>query len=149
MALAGFVAQLWQQYGLKLMRYCGVSAFNLVFGQSLLLFFHSGLDWPGWIANVAAVVISAGPAYLLSRHWVWQQSGPNRLKTEVLPFWSLALLGLLISTVAVAIVDSKYDGALPVMAASIGSFFLVWIFKFFVLDKWMWRSADAVVAEPV
>jgi putative flippase GtrA len=149
MPLAGFVAQLWQQYGLKLIRYCGVSVFNLVFGQSLLLSFHSGLGWPGWIANVAAVVISAGPAYLLSRHWVWQQSGPNSLKAEVLPFWSLAILGLLISTVAVAIVDSKYDGALPVMAASIGSFFLVWIFKFFVLDKWMWRSADSVVAETV
>ena len=149
MPLAAIVPQLWQNYGLKLIRYCGVSAFNLVFGQSLLLLFHSGFKWPGWIANIAAVVISAGPAYLLSRHWVWQQSGPNRLKSEVVPFWSLALLGLLISTVAVAVVDSRYDGALPVAAASIGSFGFVWIFKFFVLDKWMWRSTGHVVAETV
>ncbi len=72
------------------------------------------------------------------------------MKTEVVPFWSMALLGLLISTVAVAIVDDHYDGALPVAAASIGAFFLVWIFKFFVLDKWMWReSFDEMVAEPL
>ena len=50
----------------KLLRYCGVSVFNLLFGQSLLFFFHSIADWPGWIANVTAVMISAVPAYLLS-----------------------------------------------------------------------------------
>ena len=136
-----FVEQLAQRYFRKLLRYFGVSAFNLVFGQSLLFFFHSIVDWPGWVANIAAVMISAVPAYLLSRHWVWQQRGRNRFKTEVLPFWSMAFLGLTISTVAVAVVDNRYDGALPVQLASVGSFFVVWIMKFFVLDRLMWRNA--------
>lgn len=138
--LPEFVEQLTQRYLRKLLRYFGVSAFNLVFGQSLLFFFHTIVDWPGWIANITAVMISAVPAYLLSRHWVWQQRGRNRFKTEVLPFWSMAFLGLTISTVAVAIVDDQYDGALPVQLASVGSFFLVWIMKFFVLDRLMWRN---------
>jgi putative flippase GtrA len=152
-ALPELVERLVQQYFRKLLRYCGVSVFNLCFGQSLLFFFHSILDWPGWIANVTAVMISAGPAYLLSRHWVWRQRGPNSFKTEVLPFWSMAFLGLTISTVAVAIVDDHYDGALPVQLASVASFFVVWILKFFVLDRLMWRHAHvtpiAAATEPV
>jgi putative flippase GtrA len=136
-----FIEQLAERYLRKLLRYCGVSAFNLCFGQSLLFFFHSILDWAGWIANIAAVMVSAVPAYLLSRHWVWQQRGRNRFKTEVLPFWSMAFLGLTLSTVAVAIVDNRYDGALPVQLANVGSFFVVWVMKFFVLDRLMWPHA--------
>jgi len=45
-ALPEFVERLVQQYLRKLLRYCGVSIFNLFFGQSLLFFFHSILDWP-------------------------------------------------------------------------------------------------------
>jgi putative flippase GtrA len=152
-ALPEFVERLVQQYLRKLLRYCGVSIFNLFFGQSLLFFFHSILDWPGWVANVTAVTISAVPAYLLSRHWVWRQRGRNSFTTEVLPFWSMALLGLIISTVAVAIVDDRYDGALPVQLASVASFGVVWVLKFFVLDRLMWRHAHDVplgaTAEPV
>jgi putative flippase GtrA len=153
-ALPEFVDRLVQQYWRKLLRYCGVSVFNLLFGQSLLFFFHSIADWPGWIANVTAVMISAVPAYLLSRHWVWGQRGPNSFKSEVLPFWLMALLGLTLSTVAVAIVDSRYDGAWPVQMASVGAFFLVWILKFFVLDRFMWRHShltpvSAAATEPV
>ena len=153
-ALPEFVDRLVQQYWRKLLRYCGVSVFNLFFGQSLLFFFHSIADWPGWIANVTAVMISAVPAYLLSRHWVWGQRGPNSFKSEVLPFWLMALLGLTLSTVAVAIVDSRYDGAWPVQMASVGAFFLVWILKFFVLDRFMWRHShltpvSAAATEPV
>ena len=141
-ALLEFVDRLVQQYWRKLLRYGGVSVFNVLFGQSLLFFFHTVIDWPGWIANVTAVMISAVPAYLLSRHWVWGQRGPHSFKAEVLPFWSMALLGLTLSTVAVAIVDNHYDGAWPVQLASLAAFFLVWILKFFVLDRLMWRESQ-------
>jgi len=142
LALPESIERLIEEYFRKLMRYCGVSVFNLFFGQSLLFFFHSILDWPGWIANITAVMISAVPAYLLSRHWVWGQRGRNSFKTEVLPFWSMAFLGLVISTVAVAIVDEHSDSAVAVQLASIASFFVVWVLKFFVLDRLMWRDAD-------
>jgi putative flippase GtrA len=153
LALPESVERLIEQYFRKLMRYCGVSVFNLFFGQSLLFFFHSILDWPGWIANITAVMISAVPAYLLSRHWVWGQRGRNSFKTEVLPFWSMAFLGLTISTVAVAIVDEHFDSAVAVQLASVASFFVVWILKFFVLDRLMWREPGtagvAATTEPV
>jgi putative flippase GtrA len=141
--------RLWQEYGLKLFRYCGVSVFNLVFGQSLLLLFYSGLDWSAPVSNVAAVCISAGPAYLLSRKWVWGQTGSHSVRDEIAPFWGLALLGLLISTITVSIADDRWESGLAVSIANIGAFGLVWVFKFFILEKIMWKEAvEAVEIEP-
>ncbi len=144
----GLVQRLWLQHGAKIMRYCGVSAFNVIFGQSLLFFFHGVAGWPGWTANVAAVAISAVPAYLLSRHYVWGQRGPNSLRSEVLPFWTMAFIGLAMSTGVIAVVDRKWGGSLSVALASFCSFGVVWFAKFFVLDKWMWKHAHPPVSVP-
>jgi putative flippase GtrA len=141
--------RLWQEYGLKLFRYCGVSVFNLFFGQSLLLLFYSGFGWPAAASNVTAVCISAGPAYLLSRKWVWGQTGTHSVRDEIAPFWGLALLGLLISTISVSIADDRWESSLAVSAANIGAFGIVWVFKFFILEKIMWKEAvEAVEVEP-
>jgi putative flippase GtrA len=141
------LARLWQFYGVKFFRYCGVSAFNVVFGQSLLFLFNSVMDWPAWLANVAAVCISAGPAYLLSRHWVWGQRGSHSVRDEIAPFWGLALLGLLISTVTVSWTDHRWpDNGVAVQLASLAAFGLVWVFKFVILEKLMWKEI-AEVAE--
>jgi putative flippase GtrA len=142
--------RLWQDYGLKLFRYCGVSAFNVVFGQALLVLFYTVFGWPGGWANFAAVCISAGPAYYLSRRWVWGQTGSHSVRSEIAPFWGLALLGLAISTVAVAFADREWGSGLAVVLASIASFGVVWIFKFFILEKWMWKQAvDEAVEEAI
>jgi putative flippase GtrA len=120
-----------------------------VFGQSLLLLFYGGFGWAAAVANVAAVCISAGPAYLLSRKWVWGQTGSHSVRDEIAPFWGLALLGLLISTITVSVADDRWDSKLAVSAASIAAFGLVWIFKFFILEKIMWKEAvEAVEIEP-
>lgn len=141
------IAQLWMRYGAKLFRYFGVSAVNVVTGQSLLWFFYSALGWKAWVANVLAVCISAGPAYWMSRHWVWEQSGAHSVRTEIAPFWGLAFLGLAISTVATAFADERWGTGLAVQAASIASFGFVWMFKFFILEHVMWK--DAPTLEPV
>jgi putative flippase GtrA len=142
--------RLWDCYGLKVFRYCGVSVFNVIFGQSLLLFFYSVLDWPAWLANVTAVCISAGPAYWFSRHWVWGQRGAHSVRGEIAPFWSMALLGLGVSTLAVDRASARWphnNGA--VLLASISAFGVVWVFKFLILEKVMWNKLPADPVEPV
>jgi hypothetical protein len=57
----------------------------------------------------------------------------------------LALLGLLISTIAVGVADRRWDSSIAVSAASIGAFGVVWVFKFFILEKLMWKQAVEVV----
>jgi putative flippase GtrA len=138
---------LWIRYGAKLFRYCGVSAVNVIVGQGVLALFYSGIGLAAWASNVLAVCISAGPAYWMSRHWVWEQSGAHSVRNEIAPFWGMALLGLVISTVATAFADRHWGTGLSVQAASIASFGLVWLFKFFVLEHVMWKQpAEAGVA---
>jgi putative flippase GtrA len=124
-----------------------VSVFNLVFGQTLLLCFYGVLDWDASWANLAAVTISAGPAYLLSRRWVWGQTGSHSVRDEIAPFWGLALLGLLLSTLAVGFADREWNSSAAVMLASIMAFGVVWVFKFLILEKLMWKQAVVETVE--
>ena len=141
----GLLVALWREHGQKAMRYCGVSAFNVVFGLSLLVFFHSMLGWPGGWANLAGVTISAIPAYYLSKRWVWQMDGRVEFATEVLPFWTLGLIGLALSTFTVSYADHRWDSTVAVMSANLVVFGVVWVAKYFVLDQVLWKAEPAEV----
>lgn len=141
------IGRLWARYGAKLFRYCGVSACNVVLGQGLLALFYSVLDWRAWVANLAAVAISAGPAYWMSRYWVWEQSGAHDVTREIAPFWGMALLGLAISTGTTAFADARWGSGVAVQLASIAAFGMVWVLKFFVLEHVLWKQpSEASVA---
>ena len=75
------------------MRYCGVSVINVLVGQGVLAFCLIVLEFGGVVSQIISVVISAIPAYFLSRQWVWKQDGEVSFRNEVLPFWGMALLG--------------------------------------------------------
>jgi putative flippase GtrA len=130
----------------KGLKYLGVSVINVVVGQTLLLTFHAVLGWPQAAANALAVLISAFPAYYLSRKWVWGKSGKSHFKKEVLPFWIFVGIGLVFSTAMVALgahlTDTTgagqnlelWEKLLPnVMNAA--SFFILWIIRFFLMEK--------------
>jgi putative flippase GtrA len=115
-------------------------------GQSLLLIFHVFLKWPDAAANAAAVLISAFPAYYLSRRWVWGKSGRSHFKKEVLPFWIFVFVGLVFSTIMVAIGANIANSAgaggnvalweklLP-NVLNAAAFFILWIVRFFLMEK--------------
>jgi putative flippase GtrA len=136
--------RLWSRYGLKAVRYMGVSVVNVMVGQTLLVLFYGVLDWPGTAANIAAVVLSTVPAYLMMRHWVWNQRGAHRLGGEILPFWIMAAVGLVMSTIAVTWADSRWDSTIAIQLANISAFGLVWVSRFFILDHLMWADKGAV-----
>jgi putative flippase GtrA len=131
--------------GRRFVRYCSLSAFNVLFGQALLIFFHSGLGMPGWLANLTAIIVGTGPAYLISRRWVWEKTGKHSLSGEVLPFWALNGLGTVLSTLFVAVADVIWSSALAVSAASISAWFLVWVLKYFTMDRVVFRAREPVV----
>lgn len=135
-----------QRYGKKIGRFLIVSAFNVVFGQSLLILAHSGIGWSFAASNVAAVAISACPAYVLARYWVWEKRSRNHLVKEVLPFWGLAFFGLIVSTVAAAIANRYTDAQLVLNVVNLASFGTIWVFKFFILDRFMFGKHHHVPA---
>ena len=128
------------EHGEKIMRYCGVSVINVLVGQGVLAFCLIVLEFGGVVSQIISVAISAIPAYFLSRQWVWKQDGEVSFRNEVLPFWGMALLGLGLAVTCIAAMERVTDQPLVLMATSLGAFGVVWVAKYVILDKVMWRS---------
>lgn len=139
-SLSDRVIRLKDEYAAKGMRFLVVSLFNTVFGQSLLVLANAGFGWTFVPSNLFAVGISAGPAYVFSRYWVWQKKGKNHFWKEVVPFWSLTFLGLALSTIFVAMAENYSDRTVVLMATSLFGFGCVWILKFFILDRVLFKQ---------
>lgn len=122
--------------GPKLLKFAAVSAVSVPLGMFLLwLFLNMGIE--PVTANISAVVISTIPNYLLNRYWVWNKSGKSSVTKEIAPYWAMAFLGLGISTLAVWLMSNFRDDDLAYLAANFISFGVVWIFKFFVLERFL------------
>lgn len=138
--LAARLTDLRDRHGAKLIRYGAVSAFNVVFSQTLLYGAQTVPEWSAVASNVFAVSVSAVPAYVLSRYWVWQKRGKNHIMREVVPFWSLTLLGFVLSTVAVWFVAEQWaPPPLVINATNLAAFGVVWVFKFVILDQVLFK----------
>ncbi len=124
----------------KFWKYSMTSVVGVVLGQSLIFLFASILDWSwGW-ANVTAVAISTLPTYVMSRAWVWQKRGRSSLYAEVVPFWVMTFLGLVLSTIAVVVLEHRYpDNKLLANAGNVIGFGVLWLAKFFILDRVLFK----------
>ena len=124
----------------KFWKYCMTSVVGVVMGQSLIFLFASILDWSwGW-SNVTAVAISTLPTYYISRAWVWQKRGKSSLYAEVVPFWVMTFLGLLLSTVAVVALENRYpDSKILANVGNVAGFGVLWLAKFFILDRILFK----------
>ncbi|MDZ7674633.1 MAG: GtrA family protein [Acidimicrobiales bacterium] len=121
---------------IKWVKYSSASVAGVITGQSTLLICLVVLDLAAVVANLIAVTLGAVPNYLINRAWTFNKRGTHSFTREVLPFWSMALLGLLLSTFTVAWAADRFDeNVLAVMAANMLAFGTIWIAKFFVLDR--------------
>ena len=137
------LTRLRARHSAKLIRFGAVSAFNVVFGQSLLFAAQTVFGWSAVGSNIFAVSISAIPAYLLSRYWVWQKRGKNHFMREVVPFWSLAFLGFALSTVAIWYVEQRWNPhPLVINLTNLSAFGVVWVSKFFILDRVLFKHEE-------
>jgi putative flippase GtrA len=126
----------------KLVRFGTVSVVGIVLTQALLLVLHGVMNEAAELANVLAVSLSSMPVFMLNKRWVWGRGGPASVRRELLPFWGFTLLGLVLSTVLVSVVDDRTDHTWPVMLANIAGFGVVWLAKFLFLDAVVFGDAD-------
>ena len=127
----------------RLLRFGAVSAVVTPTTLVILWLLHAAAEWSAWQANLTAVSAGAVPAYFLNRHWVWGRSGRNRLWGEVLPFWALTLAGGAASTLAVDAAAGRWDNSGLLVLVNLGTYGLLWLFKFLVLDRLVWPSITA------
>ena len=126
----------------KLLRFGTVSVVGIVLTQALLVLLYGVMNETAELANVLAVSVSSFPVFLLNKRWVWGREGAAKVRRELLPFWGFTLLGLVLSTVLVAIVDDRTEHTWPVLLANIAGFGIVWIAKFLFLDAVVFGDAD-------
>ena len=129
----------------RLLRFTAVSGMSIVLTQVLLQSFYGLTSLGAAWSNILAVGLSAIPAFLILRRWVWGRVGNHSVTREVLPFWAYTFLGLALSTVVVAAVEYRWQSALAVSLANLAAFGALWITKFVLLERWLF--ADRTVSE--
>ena len=122
----------------KLFRYSAASVVGVCVGTPILAVLYAATG-NAILSNLISVTCGAIPNYLINRRWTWHQTGKNRLWGEVVPFWAMSVLGMIASMVAVAYADDRWGTTFAVTAANLTGFGLLWVAKFLVLDKLMWK----------
>ncbi len=136
-----------------MVRYTLVSIISVFVSLVVLFVTFYFFHWSARTANIVAVGVSAIPSYMLNRAWAWGKTGRSHMLKEVVPFWAMAFLGLVLSTWAAVftranahyITTSRLGVTLLVMVSNILSFGVLWFGKFMILNKVLFvhRPSDA------
>ena len=139
--------------GKKFLKYSAVSVISVIVNVVMLVFAYGILGWSATPANIFAVGVSAIPSYYLNRAWAWGKRGRSHLLKEVIPFWGLAFLGLVISTIAVREVETSIGHfnhavrTLIIVGTNIGAFGVLWIGKFIIFNELMFKHHPEVLED--
>jgi putative flippase GtrA len=136
--------------GRKLLRYGLASVVNVIVAEAVLALAFGFLHWSARSAAILAASVAAVPAYWLARTWVWGRSGRSHLMKEVLPFWTLALLGLVLSTwvaglaehAGATVTDSRLGQTIILMGSVLAASAGFWALRFVVLNRILFADRD-------
>jgi putative flippase GtrA len=98
-------------------------------------------------ANFIAVMCGIGPQYIGLRRYAWGCDGVGSLSREITPFWTLSIVGLVGSTLAVGQVATWSHGwseslrAVALPATNLAFFAALFLVRFFVCDRFIFRPA--------
>jgi putative flippase GtrA len=130
----------------KIVRYGTISVVSTAISLSGLFVFYRwvGLS-PTW-SNILATCVATVPYYYLNRLWVFKKSGRSHLTKEVLPFWTIAFVSLVLSTLAVKFagsqvhsISSKSVRGAILVAANLATYGILWIVKFIVFNRYLFH----------
>ena len=129
--------------GRKLIRYTSVSvistavSFVALFIYYRFIFHHKHEVLATVFANMTATV----PSYYLNRTWAWGKKGKSHLTKEILPFWLMSLLGIMVSIFGALLArkigagHSDFFKTVVLQAANLASFGAFWILKILLFNR--------------
>jgi putative flippase GtrA len=130
----------------RLVRYAGVSVVATSTSLVILLLLVGLMGLPAAGSNIAATAIGTIPSFELNRRWVWSRRDRRSLLGQIVPFTVLSFAGLVVSTVAVAVISARtvhwthWDRTVAVETANIAAFGSLWVVQFIVLDRILFRN---------
>jgi len=141
--LRSLYAWLHTHEGRKILRYTMVSVISTVVSLSVIAIVFGAFHWGEIEATVFGNAVATFPSYWLNRKWAWGKHGRSHFMKEVVPFWTMAALGIAFSIVGAAIARhigrehnlSHLELTLVVEAANVISFAIFWVAKLVVFNK--------------
>ena len=132
----------------KWAKYSAASLSGVISSTLTLFVLLEVVDMDPVPSNIIAVTVGAIPNYLVNRAWTFNKRGAHSFTREVLPFWGMAILGLILSTFAVAWAAERFDeNTLILMLANIASFGVLWVARFFILERVLFKPLIELVEE--
>ena len=84
--------------GRKLIRFTSVSLVATATSQLGILILYGVFHLWGVVAStLVANLIATIPSYNLNRKWTWGKHGRSHIRQEILPFWTISVLGITFS----------------------------------------------------
>jgi putative flippase GtrA len=146
--LALRVEHLWEKRhtpeARHLFRYSLVSVISTVVSFVVLALVFGVLHLWGEIGStVFANVVATVPSYYLNRKWVWGKGGRSHLIKEIVPFWSMSAIGIVVSIGGAAVARhisiehhlTHLEQTVVVLAANVMSFGVFWVLKFMLFNR--------------
>ncbi len=128
----------------RLIRYTMVSAISTGVSFGVLAIVFGVLHLWGEIAStVFANAVATVPSYYLNRAWVWGKGGRSHLFKEIVPFWSMSAIGIVVSIFGAALARhigqvynlDHFEQTLIVLTANLLSFGIFWVLKFVLFNR--------------
>jgi putative flippase GtrA len=138
----------------KVWRFTSVSIISTVLTLAMLYIFFRVLKVGSAAeSNLIATSIATAPAYWLNRTWTWGKTGKSHMMKEVVPFWTIAIAGVLLSTGAVHLAaaeahhltHSKMGVTILVEFANLFTYGVLWVGKFTIFNRYLFNTPNAVV----
>jgi putative flippase GtrA len=132
----------------RIWKFATVSAISVVISQSVLFICYPDLVSSAVGSTVIATAVSTVPAYYLNRAWTWGKRGKSHLWREMVPFWAMAFLGLVLAVVIVGLAaktahlisTAPHFPTLVVHVAYLGSYALIWVGRYTLINKFLFGS---------
>ena len=128
----------------QLIRYTMVSVISTAVSFGVLALVFGVLHLWGEIeSTVFANVVATVPSYFLNRMWVWGKGGRSHLMKEIVPFWVMSTIGIVVSIGGAAVARhigkvhhlTHLQQTVVVLLANLFSFGLFWVLKYMLYNR--------------
>ena len=124
----------------RVLRFAALTAFGApinFFLYALLLEFTAASAAAATVLAALCVIV---PKFALSKYWVWKQNSTGNLGQEVSIYFAVTTLSLAFATYVGWLLERQGATNAVLVFANLGSFTLMWVLRFIVLDRFAFGS---------
>ncbi len=131
-----------------MLRYALTSGLTTGISEATLLALYAtgflGATGAAVMANLAGTV----PSYLLSRYWIWPEADRSGAARQMGLYWATSAISLVVSTAGTSMAGAHAPAGhiahvIVVGSAYIGTVAVLWVAKFIVYQRFIFRSRVA------